>query len=422
MDRKKIYVEYNAESQYPGAEDAFSPSIRYPEYRFGTISATTNPIYDMVRSCFHHLGLDDEHYGTSEWNPLRDIIDLPEGGTVLVKPNFVKHMNPLGTLDCLVTHGSVVRAVLDYVIIALNAGNRLVVGDAPVQTCDYEELMKAAHYDSIMEFYARQEIDVRFVDFRGTVSKTGRAGVIFQENANEEKPSILVNMAENSAFYNCGKEKNLRIANYSKKEVYSHHHDHTHEYLIYADALHADVIINLPKPKTHRIAGMTGALKNIVGINVEKDYLPHHTMGAKSNNARGDEYPKANLLYTWHSKLNESIDWANGRKLFIVTFLLKFGLYAIAVIGKFFNSKDNHITAGCWYGNDTLWRTVSDLNRILLYADKEGHLRQKQQRTVFTLADMVVIGEGEGPLRPSPKTMHMIVAGFNSWDLDRLIS
>jgi uncharacterized protein (DUF362 family) len=30
--------------------------------------------------------------------------------------------------------------------------------------------------------------------------------------------------------------------------------------------LQADVFINLPKPKTHKRAGITGAMKNLVGI------------------------------------------------------------------------------------------------------------------------------------------------------------
>ena len=38
------------------------------------------------------------------------------------------------------------------------------------------------------------------------------------------------------------------------------------EYCISEACLEADVIINLPKPKTHRKAGFTGALKNMIGV------------------------------------------------------------------------------------------------------------------------------------------------------------
>jgi len=38
------------------------------------------------------------------------------------------------------------------------------------------------------------------------------------------------------------------------------------EYLISNTILEADVIINLPKPKTHRRAGIIGAMNNLVEI------------------------------------------------------------------------------------------------------------------------------------------------------------
>jgi len=31
---------------------------------------------------------------------------------------------------------------------------------------------------------------------------------------------------------------------------------------------------------------------------------------------------------------------------------------------------DDYIREGSWYGNDTLWRSILDLNRIVLYVDK----------------------------------------------------
>ena len=72
----------------------------------------------------------------------------------------------------------------------------------------------------------------------------------------------------------------MRITNYDYHEVNRHHRGDRHEYCISEACLSADVIINLPKPKTHRKAGYTGALKNMVGINAAKDYLPHHTKGS----------------------------------------------------------------------------------------------------------------------------------------------
>ena len=51
----------------------------------------------------------------------------------------------------------------------------------------------------------------------------------------------------------------------------------------------ADLVINVPKLKTHKKAGVTGALKNLVGINGNKEFLPHHRKGGAASG--GDCYP-----------------------------------------------------------------------------------------------------------------------------------
>ena len=50
-----------------------------------------------------------------------------------------------------------------------------------------------------------------------------------------------------------------------------------------------DLFVNLPKLKTHKKTGITCSLKNFVGINGDKNWLPHHTEGVPANG--GDEFP-----------------------------------------------------------------------------------------------------------------------------------
>jgi hypothetical protein len=76
---------------------------------------------------------------------------------------------------------------------------------------------------------------------------------------------------------------------------------------------------------------------------------------------------------------------------------------------------------GSWFGNDTIWRTIVDLNRILCYADQSGRIMQEPQRCVFNVADLVIAGEGEGPLKPSPKPMGVVVMSDRIWAADRFI-
>ena len=65
-------------------------------------------------------------------------------------------------------------------------------------------------------------------------------------------------------------------------------------------------IINLAKPKIHRKAGIIGDMKNLVGINGSKDWLPHHKRGSKFDG--GDEYLSHNLFKEINVLLQERID------------------------------------------------------------------------------------------------------------------
>jgi hypothetical protein len=76
------------------------------------------------------------------------------------------------------------------------------------------------------------------------------------------------------------------------------------------------------------------------------------------------------------------------------------------------------IRAGGWYGNDTIWRSVLDLNKILLYADQEGAMRPKRQRQFFSVVDGIIGGEGDGPVLPIPKPSSALLAGFNPLAVD----
>ena len=100
-------------------------------------------------------GLDAEHYGTAQWNPMGEWIK--PGQTVLLKPNWVDHKNNNPNVDdnlaCLVTNPSVVRVVIDYVYIALKGSGRIIVADAPMQQCDLQQMFVTVGYDKLFDFY-----------------------------------------------------------------------------------------------------------------------------------------------------------------------------------------------------------------------------------------------------------------------------
>ena len=127
----RVYIEHR-ETKYPSTGNGFAPSKPYPEYRWNDVAEAENEVYDMVRECLHGYGLDEGHYGTKEWNPLGDIIQ--KGDTVVLKPNWVEdeNENRKGGIECLVTHASVIRAMIDYAYIALEGTGKLIVGDSPM--------------------------------------------------------------------------------------------------------------------------------------------------------------------------------------------------------------------------------------------------------------------------------------------------
>ena len=71
-----------------------------------------------------------------------------------------------------------------------------------------------------------------------------------------------------------------------------------------------------------------------------------------------------------------------------------------------------------WHGNDTLWRTLQDTNRIVFYADKNGKMSDKPQRAHFTIIDGIIGGEKNGPVNCDPVYPGIMMAGYNALAID----
>ena len=85
-------------------------------------------------------------------------------------------------------------------------------------------------------------------------------------------------------------------------------------------------------------------------------------------------------------------------------------------------TKNDFYREGNWYGNDTISKTIVDLNRIVQYADKNGVLQANRTRKMIIVADMIIAGEKEGPVAPSPKELGIIAAGTNPVCFDEIIA
>ena len=431
-----VYVEKRDVYEYPDGSDFYSPSEKYPEYPFYHIARQKNSVYDMVRACLVGMQLDLLHYNTPEWNPLGDIIK--PGDVVALKPNLVihKHLrNPEFGLNALITHPSITRVVADYCMIALRGVGSLIIGDAPVQSCNWDKLIEASGYNTLLNFYKMYELillpktdqkiifPVKLMDFRLTQSGNRRVfgiDVIYNKikKSCSTEDYVAVNIGKDSALMEkIEKYNQFRITNYDPSEMIKHHNSNINEYLISQVILNADVVINLPKPKTHRKAGITAAMKNIIGINGHKDWLPHHTKGSVYE--YGDEYLNKSTLKRYHTNAIEKSDIAgiNGNLA-----RAAFWKYAAKFMFKIIKiTKNNMHSEGSWWGNDTIWRTICDINRILIYADKNGNMCKTPQRKCFQIGDIIISGEGEGPLSPTPKKVGVVAAAHNPLAFDTAI-
>lgn len=338
---------------------------------------------------------------------------IARGARVLVKPNLVLHENegPWG-MDPLVTHASVIQAVVDAALLADPAA--VIVGDAPLQGCDFDRLLEAT---GLGEWADRQmRADSRFLglrDFRRTTCTFTNGVRVASESRQPEDQFVLYDLGGRSLLEPVTDDRgSFRVTCYDPRLLAKTHAPGRHRYLIARDVINADVVINLPKLKTHKKAGITCALKNLVGINGNKEYLPHHRIGGAG--AGGDCYPRRDTVKrlieaaadreNMASSLSSARFWHGvGRQLDRVS---------RRVLG------DRLGVEGSWSGNDTVWRMCLDLNRILLYGRADAALADEPQRRVVHVVDAIVAGQGDGPLAPQPLPLGLLLAAGNAAAMD----
>ena len=397
----------------------YSPGIAYPEYPFGAkaLADKINHAYDGLRDVLRLLKLDGEHHGQANWNPLGEFIR--PGDTVVLKPNFIRDFRETqtGHENCLITHGSIIRAALDYVYIALKGKGRIIIADAPQNDADFDEIRRITGLDEIQEFYRRNaDFEVDVYDLRPEKAQKVDGVIVGHEKLPGDPAGyVKVDLGRNSAFSEISHLCHLLYGSeYDTSELRSHHRDDTHEYLVSKTVLDADCVINLPKLKTHKKTGITACMKNLVGINGNKNWLPHHRVGTPAQG--GDQFADDGIKHRI-----ERGTMACFRSLFPLLGPLRGAMAKpLKALGKgvFGDTNTDTIRSGNWYGNDTTWRMVIDLNRILMYADSSGDLQDHPARRMFCIVDGIVGGEGNGPLDPTPKPAGMVLAGVNPIAVD----
>jgi hypothetical protein len=379
---------------------------------------------------FADLKLDETNYGTSNWNPLGKYV-VPNG-KIAIKPNWV--WDPpycFQRPECLfatVTHSSLLRAIIDYSYIAVGKRGRISILDSPIEDTSWTRLHKWNLFDDVFRFYKKHtDVPIEMIDIRDLESVRSKRGISLGKRRlslvhrrslpGDPRGSVKLEMNLESEFSKWGLAEYgcLRSPQkWTKREVLKYHSKNKHTYYISRTLMEADLIVNVPKLKHHKKAGVTLSLKNFIGATSRKNGLPHFRAG---NPPKGDEYPFP----------RRSVDIIKSR-ISDINLLSTFGFS----IRGYEHNRDQlpcdsagcmkhqlyRIKVGDWHGTDTLWRTILDLNKAVLCGDLNGILHDTRQRQYLSIIDGIVGGDGDSPLHPRPRKAGLLLSSEDPVALD----
>jgi uncharacterized protein (DUF362 family) len=402
----------------------FHPPESFPEFARAGMRAVDvdNVVYGAVRNLLSLLRLDQQHFGTPEWNPLGAYIE--RGDKVIIKPNLVLHeFGAQKNASCLTTHGSVIRAVLDYVYLAAGPEGTITIADAPLQGADFARVVADACLPQIREFYRESlNCEIKVIDLRQVhaVIDEGSSLIRRVERLRGDPQGYCeIDLGQASRLHEVdAAQPRYIVGDYDAAVTNVRHRSPQHSYVVSRSVLDADAVICVPKLKTHSKTGLTVCLKNMVGIIGSKDCLAHHRYG-KSDQG-GDEFAADYPARWWLSvRAHERLQ---GRMPVPAWRLLRWCAQSFLGAGTPQNGAGKHsgfYPSGGWHGNDTIWRTVDDLNRILIFYDPaRASIQPRPQRRYFAVVDGIVAMEGNGPLRGTPKSAGVVMGGDDPLALD----
>lgn len=351
------------------------------------------------------------------YDPDFSFLQIRPGDRVVLKPNLVKQHKESDTSEweSVITSPRLVEMVCRHVCGQLKGSGSVTICDAPQTDSSFRELIEVTGLDRIAAVCRKEfGVPVNVMDLRDEewVSEEGIV-VGRRRMAGDPAGKNAFNLGTESLFFGHASEGRYYGADYFEDVVNAHHRGVVQEYLLCATPLLADVFINMPKMKTHKKTGVTLNLKNLVGINADKNWLPHHSVGAPSDG--GDEYPNPSIARRFERmavRLARSIALhVPGVGAQIAQSLRKVGT-------PVFGDGAQKIRSGNWYGNDTCWRMVLDLNRCLLYGNADGSLRRRDPKRYYSVVDGIIGMDGSGPMRGDRVESNVVITGDNPAAVD----
>ena len=340
------------------------------------------------------------------------------GDRVVLKPNWIKEHDERfpgpNQWNHVITHPAVIEAVARWTGKQLLGRGSITLCDAPQTDSSFDKIRQYCGLDALVNRLRTEFPGVEFslLDLRPeewhaidgvTVARTKLPG----------RPcgNTHVRLDSASEFVGYHGQGRLYGASFDMAETNQKHTGARHEYLLCRTPMDADVFVNLPKLKTHKKVGITCALKNLVGINANKNWLPHHTEGTPDQG--GDQFAtataRARLEHSW---MGAAKRWLKDRPAMSRLFV------PVKKAGRlFFGDTQQVVRSGNWHGNDTCWRMVLDLNKCLFFFDGSGQPRKKPLR-YLTVVDGIIGGEGNGPMSPDPRPCGVVLAGTHPVAVD----
>lgn len=338
--------------------------------------------------------------------------EIRPGNKVVIKPNWIRenHISKPNEWEQIITHPTVVTAVFQKVLHKLEGKGRISIVDGPETASDFEKIIAkypVARWEKMVE---KTEVQLEIIDLRDNEwEDNGNVVLKRKDLPGDPRGSTHVNLKhESSEFFGHKPTNGYYGADSNINETNKAHNGEDNLYRVSKTVIESDVFVNVPKLKTHKKAGITANLKNLVGINTYKNYLPHNSIGTVCSG--GDQFPESTSKSKVESRIMPILHQYFLSKPFFAFLLSPF----ISLGRKIFGSNEEVIRGGSWYGNNTIWRMIIDLNKVLFYAKPEGGLKKNtlsERKKYITIVDAIVAGEGNGPKSPDAILLGKILAG-----------
>jgi uncharacterized protein (DUF362 family) len=319
-------------------------------------SYSSHDVSFALANLFESLGLDSE-------NPFEET--LSPGDQVFIKPNWVadnyrKSCPKKFSRWTTITHPNLLHEIARLADRALEGRGQIIIGDCPSIDADFSQLNATLNLRSLVR-EVRSNIAV--VDLRPQVCTSlhdyGKKDRM-RSQVGDPRGTVQIDLGEDSMLNGVDPERFRGVFEDTSETVLAHSNGH-HRYTFSRSIIESDLLISVPKLKTHHKVGTTLNIKGLVGTITEKNQLVHWRSGYPA--IGGDEYPTEEI---WKRMQTAQIQ-----------------------------------KRGAWMGNDTIWRMVCDL-----YV---GFLKLRDERPNFSIIDGVIGGQGEGPFCPEPRRSEVLI-------------